>query len=130
VISIRLLALIVMLVFVSLLGTGIAVYRKAAEELIHVEEDKFLALMQVRRGRLEEYLDSIREETRFWARSRIMQATAGMGGTGEPYVVGGDLLMRSDSRFSEEFTTLKTAVDTETVRLALFARRSDRPVRG
>jgi methyl-accepting chemotaxis protein len=70
----RLLAVIVVLVFVSSLGTAIAVYRKAAEQLIHVEEDKFLALMQVRRGRLAEYLDSVREETRFWARTRMMRA--------------------------------------------------------
>jgi methyl-accepting chemotaxis protein len=48
-----------------------------------------------------------------------MQVTAGMGESGETYVVGEDLLMRSDSRFSEESTTLKTTVDTETVRLAL-----------
>jgi methyl-accepting chemotaxis protein len=49
----------------------------------------------------------------------IMQVQAGMGESGETYVVGGDLLMRSDSRFSEPSTVLKTKVDTETVRRAL-----------
>lgn len=49
----------------------------------------------------------------------IMQFTAGMGESGETYLVGEDLLMRSDSRFSEESTILRTAVETETVRRAL-----------
>jgi methyl-accepting chemotaxis protein len=49
----------------------------------------------------------------------IMQVEAGMGATGETYVVGGDLLMRSDSRFSERSTVLQTTVDTETARRAL-----------
>jgi len=49
----------------------------------------------------------------------IMQVVQGMGETGETYAVGDDLLMRSDSRFSEESTILKTTVDTETARLAL-----------
>ncbi len=49
----------------------------------------------------------------------VMQISAGMGESGETYIVGADRLMRSDSRFSEESTILKTKVDTETVRLAL-----------
>ena len=49
----------------------------------------------------------------------VMQVTAGMGETGETYVVGQDLLMRSDSRFSEESTILKTFVNTVTARKAL-----------
>lgn len=49
----------------------------------------------------------------------IMRFTAGMGESGETYLVGSDLFMRSDSRFSETSTMLKTRVDTETVRLAL-----------
>jgi hypothetical protein len=49
----------------------------------------------------------------------IMQAKAGMGETGETYLVGKDFLMRSDSRFSEESTILKSKVDTEPVRRAL-----------
>ena len=51
--------------------------------------------------------------------NKVMQVTAGMGKTGETYVVGQDLLMRSDSRFSEESTILNTRVDTVTVRKAL-----------
>lgn len=51
--------------------------------------------------------------------NEIMQFTAGMGETGETYLVGPDLLMRSDSRFSAESTILAKTVDTETVRRAL-----------
>ncbi|WP_299443301.1 methyl-accepting chemotaxis protein [uncultured Rhodospira sp.] len=49
----------------------------------------------------------------------IMQIEAGMGETGEAYLVGDDRLMRSDSRFSEESTILARSVDTETARAAL-----------
>ena len=49
----------------------------------------------------------------------VMQVAAGMGESGETYIVGGDSLMRSDSRFSEESTILKTKVTGETVDLAL-----------
>jgi PAS domain S-box-containing protein len=49
----------------------------------------------------------------------IMQTTAGMGDTGETYIVGPDYLMRSDSRFSEDTSILKTEVRTEAVERAL-----------
>jgi len=49
----------------------------------------------------------------------IMQQTAGMGESGETFIVGADFLMRSDSRFSEESTILKQKVETETVKAAL-----------
>ncbi len=49
----------------------------------------------------------------------VMQNTAGMGETGETYIVGSDLLMRSDSRFSEESTILKQRVDSDSVAMAL-----------
>ena len=49
----------------------------------------------------------------------IMNYTSGMGETGETYLVGEDLLMRSNSRFSEDSTVLERQVDTETVALAL-----------
>ncbi len=49
----------------------------------------------------------------------VMQISAGMGESGEAYIVGSDNLMRSDSRFSEESTILKTKIEGETVRLAL-----------
>jgi len=49
----------------------------------------------------------------------IMHFKAGMGETGETYLVGRDLLMRSDSRFSSGSTILETRVDTDTVRRAL-----------
>ncbi len=49
----------------------------------------------------------------------IMQFTAGMGETGETYLVGVDGLMRSDSRFSEESTVLVVEVNTSSVQRAL-----------
>ena len=51
--------------------------------------------------------------------NQIMQTSEGMGESGETYLVGTDYLMRSDSRFSEESTILKTKVDTETVAAAI-----------
>jgi len=51
--------------------------------------------------------------------NQVMQVSSGMGESGETYLVGTDLFMRSDSRFSEESTILKTKVDTATVRMAL-----------
>jgi len=50
---------------------------------------------------------------------QIMNFDAGMGRTGETYLVGDDLLMRSNSRFSEVSTILEARVDTATVRRAL-----------
>ena len=49
----------------------------------------------------------------------IMDFRGGMGATGETYVVGQDLLMRSNSRFSEESTIMKKKVDTAQVQRAL-----------
>lgn len=51
--------------------------------------------------------------------NRMMQVSAGMGETGETYIVGPDLLMRSDSRFSKDSSILKTKVDTMPVHKAL-----------
>jgi len=51
--------------------------------------------------------------------NNVMQVAAGMGESGETYLVGEDYLMRSDSRFSKESTILKTKVDGETVKMAL-----------
>ncbi|WP_422364981.1 methyl-accepting chemotaxis protein [Pelagibius sp.] len=49
----------------------------------------------------------------------VMQNTAGLGKTGETYIVGSDLMMRSDSRFSEESTILQKRVDSDAVAQAL-----------
>lgn len=51
--------------------------------------------------------------------NNVMQVAAGMGRTGETYIVGNDFLMRSDSRFSEESTILKTKVSGSTVEKGL-----------
>ncbi|KPJ83643.1 MAG: hypothetical protein AMS19_03695 [Gemmatimonas sp. SG8_23] len=51
--------------------------------------------------------------------SRIFEFTEGMGRSGETYAVGDDLLLRSDSRFTEPEDVLSLTVDTESVRRAL-----------
>ncbi|NJO33829.1 MAG: HAMP domain-containing protein, partial [Rhodospirillales bacterium] len=53
----------------------------------------------------------------------ILQATEGLGETGETYLVGTDFLVRSDSRFAEESTILKQRVETDAVRRALSGER-------
>ena len=50
----------------------------------------------------------------------IMNFDTGMGKTGETYLVGEDLLMRSDSRFSTDSSILAVTVDTQTVARALL----------
>jgi methyl-accepting chemotaxis protein len=49
----------------------------------------------------------------------ILRYTGGMGETGETYIVGNDMTMRSQSRFSNESTLLETKVDTLSVRRGL-----------
>lgn len=49
----------------------------------------------------------------------VMTHAAGLGETGETYLVGPDRRMRSDSRFAEESSILATQVDTEASRAAL-----------
>lgn len=49
----------------------------------------------------------------------ILQNAAGMGESGETYLVGADKLMRSQSRLIKENTILATKVDTSTVSAAL-----------
>jgi methyl-accepting chemotaxis protein len=48
--------------------------------------------------------------------NELMHFTAGMGATGETYLVGPDGLMRSQSRFIETPTLLETKVDNASVR--------------
>ncbi|MFW6229753.1 MAG: methyl-accepting chemotaxis protein [Halanaerobium sp.] len=49
----------------------------------------------------------------------IMDVEIGMGESGEVYLVGEDMLMRSNSRFSSESTILDREVDTTAVREAI-----------
>jgi len=51
--------------------------------------------------------------------NEIMNERAGLGETGETYLVGSDKLMRSNSRFSDEATILKREVNTEATSSAL-----------
>jgi methyl-accepting chemotaxis protein len=50
---------------------------------------------------------------------KIMSESTGLGVSGETYLVGQDLLMRSDSRFEQQSTILKMKIDTEGTRLAI-----------
>lgn len=49
----------------------------------------------------------------------IMEERTGLGESGETYLVGDDLLMRSDSRFETDSTLLKKTVDTDASKQAL-----------
>ncbi len=49
----------------------------------------------------------------------VMSDTAGMGESGETYLIGSDLLMRSDSRFSEESTIFIQKIDTDAAKAAI-----------
>ena len=49
----------------------------------------------------------------------VMQDGAGLGESGQSFIVGSDLLMRSDSRFSQESTILAQTVDNDAVVKAL-----------
>ena len=51
--------------------------------------------------------------------NRVMQDVAGLGESGQSFIVGSDLLMRSDSRFSQESTILAQQVDNDAVVKAL-----------
>ncbi|MFD2176055.1 diguanylate cyclase [Veronia pacifica] len=53
------------------------------------------------------------------ALNKVMHVTAGMGETGETFLVGPDKLMRSDSRFFGAKSILSTVVDTDSVNKAL-----------
>jgi methyl-accepting chemotaxis protein len=57
------------------------------------------------------------------ALNRITQQRSGMGETGESYVVGDDLLMRTDSRFESDSTILKRKVETVAARAALDGKK-------
>ena len=56
--------------------------------------------------------------------NNVMMGRAGLGETGETYLVGSDKFMRSDSRFSNKRTLLVNKIETEAVKDAL-ANKSD-----
>ncbi|MFM6979097.1 MAG: hypothetical protein ACKOW7_03690, partial [Methylophilaceae bacterium] len=56
--------------------------------------------------------------------NKMMAFTAGMGETGETYIVGHDKLMRSQSRFTKEQTALKKIVDSPSVRMGLQGKKN------
>jgi len=49
----------------------------------------------------------------------VMQVSAGLGETGETFIVGADQLMRSDSRFRDESTILDRNIEGERIQSAL-----------
>lgn len=66
-------------------------------------------------------------EMRIAPLNAIMTERAGMGKSGEAYLVGADKLMRSDSRFSEESTIFQREVDTTATTLALAGQAGTAP---
>jgi methyl-accepting chemotaxis protein len=61
--------------------------------------------------------------------NEMMSQRPGLGETGETYLVGQDLLMRSDSRFTQESQMLRKQVDTVAVREALAGQTNCRIIR-
>jgi len=61
--------------------------------------------------------------------NELMHFTAGMGATGETYLVGEDGLMRSQSRFISSPTLLETKVDNASVREGIEGKRGAHVVR-
>ncbi|MEZ5934314.1 MAG: cache domain-containing protein, partial [Alphaproteobacteria bacterium] len=55
--------------------------------------------------------------------NEVLQATTGLGESGDAFAVGQDRLMRTDSRFSQDTTILKKKIEHEAVDLA-FAGKS------
>ncbi len=51
--------------------------------------------------------------------NQVMSSNDGLGETGETFIIGGDYLMRNDSRFSEESTILTAKVQNAAVEAAL-----------
>jgi len=68
------------------------------------------------------YLGAVIFQLPIRALDKIMQVTAGMGESGETYLVGSDLLMRSNSRFYKDRSILTTRVGTASVYQALQGR--------
>ncbi len=58
---------------VSATVASVAVYLSAADVLKGTTDDKYRALMQVRRDALREYLDRVLAETLFWNKNRVMR---------------------------------------------------------
>ena len=66
-------AIILVLVLLPSFATGLIVQQRAAEALLAAEREKLSALLEVRRVAVEQLMDSLRQEIRFWARNRIMR---------------------------------------------------------
>jgi methyl-accepting chemotaxis protein len=60
----------------------------------------------------------------------VMQSPVGMGNSGEAYLVGQDLLLRSDLRLSKAPTILKKKADTPVVKKALAGKKGVEKARG
>lgn len=70
-------------------------------------------------GRDDEFIGVLALQISNEAINEIMTETAGLGDSGESYLVGQDHLMRSDSKFVEENTILSKEVNTTSVENAL-----------
>lgn len=77
------------------------------------------------RGYRNEDLGAVAVQVSLEQINEIMQERTGLGETGETYIVGGDRLMRSDSRFFQESSVLKRRVDTRGVTEGLAGRSGE-----
>jgi len=59
----------------------------------------------------------------------IVGGTIGMGESGETYLVGANLLLRSDTRVQEESGILKRKIDTEATRAAVLGQTGEKIIR-
>lgn len=80
------------------------------------EPAAFVAKPLIRGGAIELY---VAVQLPLEGIGNIMAERTGLGETGETYLVGEDLLMRSDSRFDQQSTVLKKKIDTDATRIAL-----------
>ena len=60
-------------IFSVALGSGLAVYQHAAGEVLSRERELFGTLLRLRREQIGVYLNTMIDETRFWAQNRIMR---------------------------------------------------------
>jgi len=65
--------LLIVMGFLVSAGSSYALYRTAAQEIDESFREQFVALLGLRRDSLTQYLESVREEVRFWNKNQIMR---------------------------------------------------------
>ena len=64
---------VIVALYAVALASGLVVYGKAADEVLSGERELFSTLLRLRRAQVSVYLNTMIEETRFWAQNRIMR---------------------------------------------------------